>query len=591
MDDTFIITGAYFRTSHKEDPVERIKRTIHTIGSSIALTTITTAVAFMLGCTSTINPIRWMCLYALTAVVVDFFYQVTFFIAVLVIDERRIQRNHMDCLACVPIMMTDKGKERKTRINTQCDGNINRTYSADDDDNDFYDGRDMEQEQLIEEPPEHIADKCMRWFASQLMRPFVKVVVVLAFASFAGTCAWKTTELKQEFQFKELLPKGSYAASYVTAVEHYTNRAIGPEIYFRDVDQSDPDIRDQMVQYVGDLVKDVDALNENPPFCWVRDFQKYVNAANETFQHLSFYEQLDALLSEPAINGGFGPDIYRDKDGKIIASRCRIYVTDLNMDVVGQQIQFLEQVRDVTKQQPINQRGMEWAFFAYDPMFNIFAFYEAAGSQLTVNTVSSVLAVFAIAFILIPHWTASLFVLPIISMLFIEMMGVLRICGYAINVVTYVSLVVSIGLLVDFLMHILLTYYESNLPTREEKVKSTLGTMGASILVGGLSTFLGVVPLLFSTSEIFSTICITFLAMVILGVTHGLILLPVLLSFFGTERVIPGHRKSGLCIKETCVPESIIQRNRLATDMSSTCECQETPQQPLEKVYSSETSV
>ena len=91
-------------------------------------------------------------------------------------------------------------------------------------------------------------------------------------------------------------------------------------------------------------------------------------------------------------------------------------------------------------------------------------------------------------------------------------------------------------------MHILLRYYESEYPTREEKVKDALGTMGASILVGGLSTFLGVTPLIFSTSLIFSTICLAFLTIVALGITHGLILVPVLLSYIGTEDTIT-HRK------------------------------------------------
>jgi uncharacterized membrane protein YdfJ with MMPL/SSD domain len=91
-------------------------------------------------------------------------------------------------------------------------------------------------------------------------------------------------------------------------------------------------------------------------------------------------------------------------------------------------------------------------------------------------------------------------------------------------------------------MHILLRYYESERPSREEKVKDALGTMGSSILVGGLSTFLGVTPLVFSTSEIFSTVCMAFLAMVSLGVSHGLILLPVILSYVGTEQVVR-HRK------------------------------------------------
>ena len=82
-------------------------------------------------------------------------------------------------------------------------------------------------------------------------------------------------------------------------------------------------------------------------------------------------------------------------------------------------------------------------------------------------------------------------------------------------------------------MHIILRYYESEGDTREEKVKETLRTIGASILVGGLSTCLGVIPLAFASSAILKTVFISFIAMVTLGVAHGLILLPVLLSYMG----------------------------------------------------------
>ena len=57
--------------------------------------------------------------------------------------------------------------------------------------------------------------------------------------------------------------------------------------------------------------------------------------------------------------------------------------------------------------------------------------------------------------------------------------------------------------------------------------------MGASILLGGLSTFLGVVPLAFSTSTVMRTVFICLCTMVVLGLAHGLIVLPVLLSFVG----------------------------------------------------------
>jgi Patched family len=94
-------------------------------------------------------------------------------------------------------------------------------------------------------------------------------------------------------------------------------------------------------------------------------------------------------------------------------------------------------------------------------------------------------------------------------------------------------------------MHILLRYYESKCNTREGKVKDALGTLGISILIGGLSTFLGVIPLAFSTSAILRTVFTAFFAMVTLGLAHGLILLPVILSLWGPIPCAPTHNVGG----------------------------------------------
>ena len=88
-------------------------------------------------------------------------------------------------------------------------------------------------------------------------------------------------------------------------------------------------------------------------------------------------------------------------------------------------------------------------------------------------------------------------------------------------------------------MHILLRYYESPCATRDNKVKDALQTMGSSVVIGGLSTFLGVVPLLFSTSSLMKSLFFGFWGMVILGILHGTMLLPVLLSYVGPIETAP----------------------------------------------------
>ena len=69
LDDTFIITGAYFRIDTELDPIERIRITMEEVAQSITLTTITTVFAFLLRLLSSLPGVQWLCLctYGATA--------------------------------------------------------------------------------------------------------------------------------------------------------------------------------------------------------------------------------------------------------------------------------------------------------------------------------------------------------------------------------------------------------------------------------------------------------------------------------------------------------------------------------------------
>jgi Niemann-Pick C1 protein len=218
---------------------------------------------------------------------------------------------------------------------------------------------------------------------------------------------------------------------------------------------------------------------------------------------------------------------------------------NVNPDDVNLQIDALEDQRMVTKAQPINQVTDDFSFFTYDNVYDIWEFYSVSAQELTLTTIVGVVAVTGVAFVLIPHWTAAVFVLPLICVLYVDLLGVMQLFGIQINPVSYIALVMSIGLLVDYIMHILLRYYESS-GNRKEKTVETLKTMGSSILIGGISTFLGILPLAFSSSEIFTTIFLTFLGLVVLGCGHGLILVPVLLSTIGPEDEIRNDTRKSL---------------------------------------------
>jgi Niemann-Pick C1 protein len=61
----------------------------------------------------------------------------------------------------------------------------------------------------------------------------------------------------------------------------------------------------------------------------------------------------------------------------------------------------------------------------------------------------------------------------------------------------------------------------------------TLGEIGPSVSLGCFTTFLGVVPLALAKSAVFRVFLKMFISIVLVGGSHGLIVLPVILSFIG----------------------------------------------------------
>jgi Niemann-Pick C1 protein len=498
LDDAFIITGYFYRLDPSRDSVERIRETIDEIGLSIFITTLTSAIAFGVSATSNIPAVYWLCLYAVPTIVLILGFQLTFFVACMILDERRVKANNRDALRCITC-----------KKNSVCP--------------------------VDEEHQLGPLDRFMEWYAPKLLLPWVQVLVILSFCAILAACSVSTTQLKQAFDFTEVLPADSYITPYVDAFDDYSVRTlVDPDVYFRFVDQSDVSVQDQMMQFVDDLVG-IEAIVEEPEFFWLRDFRTFVSSSNtSSINEQPFTIQVDLFLSDPSYYELYHEDIVRDDAGTILSSRCTVYMDRVDMKDVKNQTKALREQEHVSVAQPINHGAGALKFFTYDGNYNIWQFYYQSSKEIRGTTISSVAAVTFATLVFIPHWTAVFFAFPLIVALYIDFLGVLQWAGVKVNPVSYVTIVMAIGLLVDYLLHVLLRFYETP-GNRKEKVVEVLRTMGSSVLMGGVTTFLGTLPLAFSTSKIFTTVFVAFLALVVLGITHGLILLPVLLCRFGPE--------------------------------------------------------
>ena len=499
------------------------------VGVSITVTTLTSAIAFGLGSISDIPSVKWLCLYSFPCVILDYIYQLTFFVACVVLDDKRIKEQRMDVLTWIKIPVEEYGDDETS--DAESEGSL---HSSEANETNMSNKGTKEHSS---EPSKSLVDQFMVSFAHFLLKPAVKVIVILGFSTLAVICSLNAPKLRQGFEVTDVLPDDSYLTEFLQRrADSISGRShIQTGVYFRNEDQSNYFVREQMKIFLDQLVK-TKAASGPPDYCWLYDFEKYVNSS-ASVQSLEFRDQVESFLEMPLMKTLYQDDIKLDINGTITSSRCFLNLYNVDDSNANRQVDALEELTRTAKLQPINNRKPEMSFFTFASEYLYWEFFAILLDEMILTTALTIACVTGVSMLLIPHWSAGLIVFIMISILYVDLLGVLYWAGLNIDAVSYITMAMSVGLMVDYILHIMLRFLE--VPgTRQEKTVETLRQTGSSVFLGGVSTFLGFVTLIFSSSEIFYTVFVVFLGLTTLGVSHGIIFLPVLLSIFGTEECI-----------------------------------------------------
>nr|KAG5702444.1 hypothetical protein BaRGS_027531 [Batillaria attramentaria] len=174
--------------------------------------------------------------------------------------------------------------------------------------------------------------------------------------------------------------------------------------------------------------------------------------------------------------------------------------------------------------------------FAYHSAFVAYEQFLAV-LPATLQMVGCAVAVmFVVTFIFLPHLLMVMLVTLTIVMILVGIFGFMYYWDISLSSITMIHLVMSVGFSVDFSAHVCSAYLVSLAETREARAHDAITHAAGPILNGAVSTLLGVVLLVFSDSYIFTSFFRIMFLVIVFGMLHAVLFLPVVLSLIGPQQ-------------------------------------------------------
>lgn len=467
VDNIFLIVHEFERIniSHPEGSIEeRVSRALGRMGPSILLSALTETFAFSLGCAVGMPAVRNFAAYAAGAVLINAILQVTMFVAILAINQHRVESNRSDCFPCFKVGRSD---------NSYLNGGMGHGT-----------GEEGGLQRFIR-----------KTYAPALLGKKTKVGIITVFLAIftAAIALFPMVELGLDQRIA--IPSDSYLIPYFNDLYDYFDA--GPPVYFvtKGLNGTQRQAQKELCGRFStcdqeSLANVIEAERKRPEVSflaasaanWLDDFFLWLNPENaqccvnddgkpcfedrEVPWNMTLYgmpkgqefiDYLDRWIQAPTTEdcplggaAGYSDALIIDKEQLTIpASHFRTSHTPLHS-----QEDFINSYKSARRIAKEIENDVEAEVFPYSKHYIFFDQYLSIVRLAGALLGSALAATFVVTTILLGSIQTALVVTLVVGMTVSAIIGSMAILGVSLNAVSLVNLIICVGISVEFTAHI-----------------------------------------------------------------------------------------------------------------------------------------
>ena len=365
---------------------------------------------------------------------------ITFFVAVMTFDIKRIKAGRRDCL---PFCAAPPPKQ---------------------------------DEAPWDEPHPQTSNRVMKKWAEFLMLRPTKLCVLLMSVGILTTGIYGTTKVTESFDRKMLAKDDSSLMKFITVQEKYYEQAIPVSIVLTDDVNYEDSVIQEQIRQLSVIVKE-NRHYQSQTLSWIDVFTTFSIAQKINITGPSFMPALKSFLETPEFSF-LKQSVKLSSDGsRVIASRIVAFMKN-DPSSTFQKDAMLTIREDFANKSPLNVIPISRSFIFFEQ-------YAIIARETTRNLIIAALAVLVVTSLFLVDCSVTVLVVVNFVALVLELFGLMYVWDVSLNGVSMITLVMAIGFAVDYSAHIAHAFVMSEEETANKRVVDAVSTLGASVFMGG----------------------------------------------------------------------------------------------------------